>query len=117
MADLEREGGSQGLTPRREAPDASPPPHRGVCHLRPVPLAVECRPELPEHAGHSHVSQTPPQTRWRAQRVRCPPPPGGLQQPGLPLSRAAQKGQLVPMTRTASVPCVPSVPSTDLGSE
>lgn len=41
--------------------------------------------------------------------------PQGLQQPASLHHSAAQKGQLVPMTRTAMVPCVSSVPSTDLG--
>lgn len=80
MADLERDRGSQGLTPCKEGPPRMPP-HPSVCHLRLILLAVECRLEA-HSAWRSPAPETRPAHSSRGRRLVWAPAAAV----GLPLS-------------------------------
>lgn len=110
MADLERDRGSQGLTPCKEGPPRMPP-HPRVCHLRLILLAVECR--LKAHsAWRSPAAETRPAHCSRAGAWS-----GLLQLPWASRYHCSvRKCQVASLTRTPLAPSMFPVPSTDPGT-
>lgn len=104
MADLERDGALSGSRLEGGAPRCTPTPRsERLPSETPLlsSLVVECRPR----SLHVAVTVTSAKHTGLPSRVKRLPHPS-----------SAWKCQLVPRTRTPLVPCLSSVPSTDLGA-